>query len=660
MNIKFSDMNFKPISIAGYAAVILLTILVIAACNKTFDEPPVYEPAVITPDMTIAELKALHKTGSFEVLTEDKTIGGVVVADDRSGQFYKSIVIQDETGGISIKLDGFELYTEYPIGRLVYVKIKGLYLGDYNRMIELGGNVDYSSSSPRLDYIAAPLIDQYLIKGTLDNAVQPKIVTVGELNESLQNTLVQLQGYEFSAADTAKTYADPGLSVSAVNFTLRSCAGESIILRNSSYADFAGYNVPNGNGAITAIYSVFGTTKQLNIRDTSDVQFVNQRCQGTITGSGAIVSIDSLRKLYPGFNVKLEGFQVKGTVISDASSKNIATGNVVIQDGDKGINVYFGGTISYNIGDSILIDINDDSLLNRNGSLELKMSSGSVKPAALASNRVVTPAALTIKELSDNFAAYEYVLVKIKDATASGGTTFSGNNTLTDATGTITLYTSSSAVFAATQLPADMRTWTGYPNTYGSTKEFQIRNTGDIEGGGSGNTGEEDLMITEYVEGSSSNKYLEIHNAAPTPADLTRYAVKMYTNGATSASSTGILSTVTGLATLEPGAFIVLKNSSATLILPSGVTAFSSGVCMFNGDDAITLEKDGVVIDVFGEVGVDPGTSWTVAGISSGAVDKTVRRRTNVAQGNANWNNASSTEWIVINTTDDVSNIGSR
>ena len=67
----------------------------------------------------------MHRTGSFEVITEDKTIGGIVIADDESGQFYKTIVIQDETGGISVNLDGYDLYTSYPVGRKVYVKSEG-------------------------------------------------------------------------------------------------------------------------------------------------------------------------------------------------------------------------------------------------------------------------------------------------------------------------------------------------------------------------------------------------------------------------------------------------------------------------------------------------------------------------------------------------------
>ena len=470
--------------------------------------------------------------------------------------------------------------------------MKGLYLGDFNRMIQLGAGVDYSASA-RLLPIPAPLLNQYLIKGTLDNVVEPKPVTVADLNESLQNTLIQLNGFEFTAADTAKTFADASLGVSAVNYTLKNCSGESIILRNSSYADFAGYNLPNGNGSIVAVYSVFGSTKQLNIRDTSDVQFYDQRCKGTITGNGAIISIDSIRNLYPGFNVKLEGFQMTGTVISDVSGKNLPAGKIVLQEGNKGIAVSFSTSASYNTRDSVLLDLTGDSLINNNGSLEIKVPAGSVKPAPVATSRIVYPVEITISKLTADFRNYEYVLVKIRNATASGSNTYAGNNTLTDTTGSITLFTSSSASFAAASLPPDERDWTGFCNTYGTTKEFQIRNLGDVEGGtGSGGSGTGDLFISEYVEGSSYNKYLELYNGSSSPIDdLTKYTVKLYLNGSSSVGSLAKLDALTGLSTLDAGGVIVLKYTSAALELPAGVIAYPASVCNFNGDDAIALEK---------------------------------------------------------------------
>jgi hypothetical protein len=75
--------------------------------------------------------------------------------------------------------------------------------------------------------------------------------------------------------------------------------------------------------------------------------------------------------------------------------------------------------------------------------------------------------------------------------------------------------------------------------------------------------------------------------------------VKLYTNGGTTPYRTLQLNELTsGPSVLDSNSFLVLQNSSASLTLPAGVTAYSTSVCSFNGNDAITLEKNGVVIDV--------------------------------------------------------------
>lgn len=669
--------NRRSFTFLTLLTAIAVTSLIIVSCNKKFDEPPSYIGPDITPTMTITELKALHTTGGLELITADEIISGIVVADDQSGNFYKTIDIQDETGGIQLKLDGYDLYTQYPVGRQIFVKVKGLYLGDYNKQIQLGGGIDATVSPARLGYLASALFDQYITKGSLDNIVTPKVVKVADLNDTYQSMLIQLDNFEFATTDTSKTFADVSLTASAINYTIKSCTGESIALRNSSYADFAGYGLPNGNGSILAIYTVYGSTKQLNIRDTSDVKFYNTRCAGGGGtgggGTGTTISISDLRNLWVGSDVVLGSYSIKGIVISDAASKNVGAGTIILQDGNRGINLYFGSsaaTSNFLVGDSILVDVTGGTLKSYNGSLEVVLSSSALPNVKLGTGINVTPQLLTISQINAQLPAIEYTMVKIVSATASGSATYGGNNTLTDATGNMTLYTksgTSAATFANDVLLAGANTWTGFCNMFNTTKEFQIRNTSDVVadgtgGGGGGNggggTGTADLYFSEYVEGSSNNKYIEIYNGGSADADLSKYVVKLYVNGQTTVSSNATLSVLTGLGALPAGGVIVLKNSGAT-ITPAGVNAISSGICGFNGNDALTLEKDGTVIDVFGLVGNDPSTGWVVSTIADGTKDHTVRRKSTVTAGNTDWNTSSSNEWDVLSI-DDVTNLGAR
>jgi hypothetical protein len=137
-----------------------------------------------------------------------------------------------------------------------------------------------------------------------------------------------------------------------------------------------------------------------------------------------------------------------------------------------------------------------------------------------------------------------------------------------------------------------------------------------------------DLIISEYVEGSSNNKYIEIYNGTGNTIDLSSYAIRLYSNGASSPSSTSNLS-----GSLAHGQAIVYKNSAATLTLPAGVTAVTLSAINFNGDDAVELFKSstGTTIDIFGRIGEDPGTAWTADSYST--LDKTLRRKPEVLAG---------------------------
>ena len=165
-----------------------------------------------------------------------------------------------------------------------------------------------------------------------------------------------------------------------------------------------------------------------------------------------------------------------------------------------------------------------------------------------------------------------------------------------------------------------------------------------------------DLYISEYVEGSSSNKYIEIYNGTGANVDLSNYELQLFTNGSPTVSTSVVLSGI-----LTNGSTIVYKNSSATVY---GGTATSNSAVNFNGDDAVALYKISTTsfVDIFGTIGEDPGSAWTAAGGYSTA-DKTLRRKTTVTGGITSNPGIGfptlSTEWDLYDI-DDVSNLGSH
>jgi hypothetical protein len=270
-------------------AIFAMTFSVIS-CKKTFSPPPLPGAPNIVANSTIAALKARYTTqGTTVAITDDAVIEGVVTCDDKSGNFYQQISIQDSSGGILLRLAGNNLYLNYPVGRKVFVKCKGLYLGDYGRMIQLGGGIDVAGGGVTL--LAVNLQEQHLIKGALNQPLVPKVVTVSQLSTSLQdpyvNTLVQLLGFQFASGELGKTYADDNQSGNRIIHGCTNPTTEQLTLRTSNYANFATVPVAQGNGTILGVYSIFNSTKQWTIRDTTDVRFYGPRCP-TFAGGGSI------------------------------------------------------------------------------------------------------------------------------------------------------------------------------------------------------------------------------------------------------------------------------------------------------------------------------------------------------------------------------------
>ena len=166
-----------------------------------------------------------------------------------------------------------------------------------------------------------------------------------------------------------------------------------------------------------------------------------------------------------------------------------------------------------------------------------------------------------------------------------------------------------------------------------------------------------DLFISEYAEGSGTNKYIEIFNGTGQDVNLSDYQLWKVTNGGTWPEYTFNLSGILS----HNDVYIVYSSSSSVDPIISAAGDITWSQVTWTGDDAIGLAKTDAglipsfsLIDVIGEDGPDPGIGWDVAGVSNATKDHTLVRKCNVVnQGNTNWilsagTNPADSEWEVL------------
>lgn len=514
------------------------------SCNKKFDSPPAFVPGKARSTLSINEFKMKYPPANALVkVIDDDTISGIIVGDDKSGNIYKEIFLQDTkgAGAIAIQLDGTSLYGNYPVGRKLFIACKGLFVGSKNGLIQLG-----ESSTALINTIAGippSKFADYIIKDTLygrayvDSNLAQKI-SYSQMNNTYQSMLIRMDSIEIDKANLTSLYSD--ISLQKNSFKIRVGPGcgvaSSAFLYNSPYSDFAGQRVPQGRGTLYSIYVPYNTDTELIIRDPADAKLYGTRCQGGIT---SVLSLAGLRQLYQGSDVTLDSNLVTGIVISDAANGNIAKGNLVIQDGTSGIDLFFGNTTSvdgFKMGDSIVVNVTGARLTSNNGLLEVYLSASALPAGAIKSGKTVVPQQLTISQLTTGIVAQECTLVKIVNATASPAGTFSGYKTITEdpASGSLTLYTEAAALFSSATLPATCQNWVGYATRYASGIQFQIRNQNDLSSGSG--CGVNPLPTDSGISLSSSPLLINFNSINKgLPA-----GVSVYTGGSSTALGTAV------------------------------------------------------------------------------------------------------------------------
>ncbi len=584
--------------------------------------------------VTIADLRARYTapySSSTSVnLSDDEYIEGVVTM---ASPYTNSnlVFVQDDSGaGIAVYMAGNP--NPMAMGNQVKINLEGRRLSTFRWLLQLG------TINPAVD---VELVNE---NGTMP---APRSTTVAELNTNdFQGTLIELQNVQFMQT---------GVIYDAVrNVTDCTDLTDIFIDNDAPYNDV---NVQAGNGSMVGIASSYYENSQIVPRLFSEINLTGARCD--IAASATAKTVADVRAMPEGditTNIK-----VKGVVTSDYTQANLTERNLFMQDATAGIQLRFLEDHNLPLGQEIEVSLIGGDLDTFNGVLQVSnIPLGNIITSQAGT--LPAPAVISIADLQTG--NYESQLIQIDNVQFDDeNDTYAGNASLTDCTDTFTTFIRDDATFNGNAVQNGNGNLIGVATKFGAANTIHLRDESDAAG--LTNTRcvsiiiATDLFISEYAEGSSNNKYLELYNGTGAAVDLSKYEIWRISNGGSWPEFTTSLSGM-----LADGATYVICNPSADPTILAAADLQSGNSTFFNGDDAVGLAKDDgtgtfVLLDAIGTDGPDPGTGWDVGGTSNATANHTLVRKPGVVSPNTDWAASSANEWNVL-AQNDWSDIGSH
>ena len=276
---------------------------------------------------TVAEVKQLA-TSPLTLITGDFVLKAKVTANDKSGNLFKYIYVEDATGGIRINIDKADMFNDprFAVGKEVYVKLKNLYVGAVSGEIQLG--TPFSGAVGR---IAETDVYKYFFDSKKAiTAVTATEKTISQFTMADVGRWVKIKDLQFIAGDLEKVYA----SGAVTNRTLEDCSGNKVLLRTSNFADFAGQVIESGKGDVYGILSIFNGTYQLWITDVLGADLDDPRCDGSVYTPLPVLYSDGFAA--GGFSSDWTTVNVAGTQVWNTSNQGNGTNYYAVMSAPLG------------------------------------------------------------------------------------------------------------------------------------------------------------------------------------------------------------------------------------------------------------------------------------------------------------------------------------
>ena len=484
----------------------LLLVLCTCAEDQNFKVPEVScVPPVLKVNTTIGEIKALYQ-GAVTQIKEEFIIEGYVVSSDEKGNFYRTLHFQNSpenpTDGLQLDVDIQNLHTNYPIGSKIIINTQGLYLDNYNGVLKIGGLYPQANGGVAVGRLSSVLTKKALfVSCDAPVSMIPKLVKIEDLNDAMINTLIAFERVEIAPDSHCQPYALPAKNTSVL---VQDCTGNTIILRNSGYADFQSELLPTGSGKLQAVLGKYNNDFQLTIRDTNDVNLDGDRCDGTsyTCESPAVnATIQDVKNRYQGKLLKLEESLVFEAIVTVNDASGNAYKYIYLQDETGGIKIKINQKDLYlrgfNIGNKVVVSSKDLYIDSLSEELQLgglyegnlgNLESYDVFKHLFVSEKTesLTPKKVQLNDLSTEDVGRFVVIENLQfleqglnfvDETDNGST----RNLIDCEANIIHVRTSKYANYATAKLPSKNGNVQGVLNFYNGNYQLFIRDINDVK-----------------------------------------------------------------------------------------------------------------------------------------------------------------------------------
>lgn len=310
--------------------------------------------------ISIADLKTQFasvvnsSTDAYKLIEKDMMIKAVVTGNDVSGNIYNQVSVQDKSGAIIIAVNGSGLSGYLPVGQEILINLKGLYIGNYRKLPQIGGvNTKLSDGSLGIGKIeraiwnkhfkilnpgeadASTVVPEEFDRTKLNNLTKEEKAAFAAYMEANVGKLMTLKKVKFASANGTNVWApgDTNTSLELIDAeTGKRINKNNLVVRNSGYSKFANEVIPQGVFDITGIFTRFGDTWQIVLRSTDDLKA--SETGGTLEKPYTVAQ--ALEKINAGTagdaKVYATGIIVK---VKDVDTGQYGNGTFVISDDGK-------------------------------------------------------------------------------------------------------------------------------------------------------------------------------------------------------------------------------------------------------------------------------------------------------------------------------------